>query len=190
MPNSAHDTPKQKIPPKKTGPTIEGTVHYPFMGYGYAAIPKPENYFFKNATVWTNEAEGVLQNTDVFISGGKIQKIGKNLPVPQDDVKVVDATGKYLTSGIIDEHSHIAAAGGLNEGTQSVTSEVRVSDILSATDINIYRQLAGGVTSAHILHGSANTIGGQTQLIKLRWGASPEKNEIRRLARLHQVCTG
>ena len=73
----------------------------------------------------------------------------------------------------IDEHSHIAAAS-INEGGQSVTSEVRIADNLNPDDINIYRQLSGGVTSSHILHGSANVIGGQTQLIKLRWGANDD----------------
>jgi imidazolonepropionase-like amidohydrolase len=86
---------------------------------------------------------------------------------------VIDATGKHVTAGIIDEHSHIAAAS-INEGGQSVTSEVRIADNLNPEDINIYRQLSGGVTTSHILHGSANTIGGQTQLIKLRWGADDE----------------
>lgn len=163
------DTSKQKEKPE-----AEGAVLYPFVGYGNATLPKQESFLFRNATVWTNESEGILSNTDVFISGGKIQKIAKNLPVPQGDVKVYDATGKFLTSGIIDEHSHIAAAQGLNEGTQSVTSEVRVADIIYPGDINIYRQLSGGVTAAQVLHGSANSIGGQTQLIKLRWGYSPE----------------
>src|SRR6185295_409127 len=91
------------------------------------------------------------------------------------NAEVVDATGKNLTSGIIDEHSHICASGNLNEGTQSSSAEVRVADIIDAEDINLYRQLAGGVTSSQILHGSANPIGGQTQLIKERWGMSPEK---------------
>lgn len=159
---------------KKEKPGVEGIVLYPFVGYGNATLPKQENFLFRNATVWTNEKEGVLLNTDVLITGGKIQQIGKNLAVPKGDVKVYDATGKYLTSGIIDEHSHIAAAQGLNEGTQSVTAEVRVADIIYPNDINIYRQLSGGVTAAQILHGSANSIGGQTQLIKLRWGYSPE----------------
>src|SRR5207253_2593463 len=84
-------------------------------------------------------------------------------------------TGKHITTGIVDEHSHIAATGGINEGTQSVTSEVRIADVIDAEDINIYRQLAGGVTTSHILHGSANAIGGQTQLIKMRWGKLPEE---------------
>jgi len=87
---------------------------------------------------------------------------------------VIDGTGKHLTPGIIDEHSHIAAAS-INEGGQSVTSEVRIADNLNPDDINIYRQLSGGVTTSHILHGSANTIGGQTQLIKLRWGANDDQ---------------
>ncbi|RYZ44814.1 MAG: amidohydrolase, partial [Sphingobacteriales bacterium] len=87
---------------------------------------------------------------------------------------VIDGTGKHLTAGIIDEHSHIAV-NSINEGGQSVTSEVRIGDNLNPEDINIYRQLSGGVTSSHILHGSANTIGGQTQLIKLRWGMNDEE---------------
>lgn len=152
----------------------EGTVLYPFEGYGNPVLPTQQNFLFKNATVWTNEAAGILNNADVYVSSGKIQQVGSNLPLPKGDVQVIDATGKYLTSGIIDEHSHIAASQGLNEGTQSVTSEVRVADIIGPDDINIYRQLAGGVTAVQVLHGSANTIGGQTQLIKLRWGYGPE----------------
>lgn len=88
---------------------------------------------------------------------------------------VIDGTGKHLTAGIIDEHSHIAVTSGVNEGTQSISAEVRIGDVINCDDINIYRQLSGGVTSAHILHGSANAIGGQTQLIKLRWGLAPEQ---------------
>ena len=87
---------------------------------------------------------------------------------------MIDGTGKHLTPGIIDEHSHIAAFS-INEGAHSVTSEVRIADNLNPEDISIYRELSGGVTTAHILHGSANTIGGQTQLIKLRWGVNDEE---------------
>jgi len=148
-----------------------GKITYPFLAYGNTELPKQENILIKNATVWTNEKEGVLTNTDVLVKGGKIVSIGKNLSDPT--AKVIDGTGKHLSPGIIDEHSHIAAAS-INEGGQSVTSEVRIGDNLNPDDINIYRQLSGGVTSSHILHGSANTIGGQTQLIKLRWGANAE----------------
>jgi imidazolonepropionase-like amidohydrolase len=157
---------------KKKMPSKLGAVTYPFTAFGWTEAPKQESILFKNATVWTNEAEGKLENTDVLVKDGKIAQIGKGL---QDaTAKVVDATGKHLSAGIIDEHSHIAAAS-INEGGQSVTSEVRIADNLNPDDINIYRQLSGGVTSSHILHGSANTIGGQTQLIKLRWGANDEK---------------
>lgn len=146
-------------------------VTYPFDGYGWEEAPKQESILIKNATVWTNEKEGKLENADVLVKEGKIAKVGKNLS--DATAKVIDGTGKHVTAGIIDEHSHIAAAS-INEGGQSVTSEVRIADNLNPEDINIYRQLSGGVTSSHILHGSANTIGGQTQLIKLRWGANDE----------------
>ncbi len=148
-----------------------GTLLYPFTPYGWSEAPQQETLLFKNATVWTNEQEGKLENADVLIRAGKIAQVGKGLQDPA--AKVIDATGKHITAGIIDEHSHIAAAS-INEGGQSVTSEVRIADNLNPDDINIYRQLSGGVTSSHILHGSANTIGGQTQLIKMRWGASDE----------------
>jgi len=150
---------------------IISKITYPFVGYGNEVVPKQETILIKNATVWTNEKEGILQNTDVLIKAGKISKIGKG--ISDATARVIDGTGKHLSAGIIDEHSHIAAMS-INEGGQSVTSEVRIADNLNPEDINIYRQLSGGVTSSHILHGSANTIGGQTQLIKLRWGATDE----------------
>ncbi|NNV55374.1 amidohydrolase family protein [Limnovirga soli] len=153
--------------------TLNATVIYPFMGYGWSESPKQQDLLIKNTTVWTNEQDGILANTDVLIKNGKIAAIGKNLNGA--NATVIDGSGKYLTAGIIDEHSHIAADGGINECSQSVTAEVRIADVLNPEDIQIYRQLAGGVTSAHILHGSCNTIGGQTQLIKLRWGRSAEE---------------
>lgn len=156
----------------KKGPRTMGKVFYPFTSFGWIDAPKQEVLLIKNATVWTNEQEGKLEGTDVLIKDGKIVQIGKGL---QDaSAKVIDGTGKHLSAGIIDEHSHIAASS-INEGGQSVTSEVRIADNLNPDDINIYRQLSGGVTSSHILHGSANTIGGQTQLIKLRWGANDDQ---------------
>ena len=156
---------------KRKTPLTLGKVTYPFGAYGWDSLPHQENLLIKNATVWTNEKEGVLPNTDVLVKNGKIAQIGKNLS--DASAKVIDGTGQYLSPGVIDEHSHIAAFS-INEGAQSVTSEVRIGDNLDPEDINIYRQLSGGVTSSHILHGSANTIGGQTQLIKLRWGVNDE----------------
>lgn len=164
--NKADSTKSKSIP--KTGGSF-----YPFTAFGNSdsTIPKAETVLFKNATVWTSEKEGNLEGSDVLVRGGKIVKVGKNLS--DAGARVIDATGKHLTAGIIDEHSHIASAS-TNEGGQSVTSEVRIQDNLDPDDINIYRQLSGGVTTSHILHGSANTIGGQTQLIKLRWGTDDE----------------
>ncbi|MEO7045854.1 MAG: amidohydrolase family protein [Ferruginibacter sp.] len=152
---------------KKNIPSVE-KLTYPNEAYGFEEMPKPETILIKNATVWTNEKEGIVANTDVLVKDGKIAAVGKNLS--SSGAKIIDGTGKNLTPGIVDEHSHIATSS-INEGGQSVTSEVRIGDNLYPDDINIYRQLSGGVTTSHILHGSANTIGGQTQLIKLRWGA-------------------
>ena len=152
---------------------IGGVITYPFNGYGFRELPVQENILFKNATVWTNEKEGKLENTDVLVKNGKIAAIGKDLS--DASARVVDASGKHLTSGIIDEHSHIAVVGGVNECSQSVTAEVRIGDVNDPEDVEIYRQLSGGVTSSHILHGSCNTIGGQTQLLKLRWGSTAEQ---------------
>ena len=165
---SAADTGSKKRP---IGPI--GKVVYPFLPFGWeeGKAPKQETIIIKNATVWTNEKEGVLQNTDVLIKNGRIAGVAKNLS--DANARIIDGTGKHVTPGVIDEHSHIAASS-INEGGQSVTSEVRIADNLNPDDINIYRQLSGGVTSSHILHGSANVIGGQTQLIKLRWGANDE----------------
>ena len=156
---------------KKKEPPVLGKVTYPFLPYGWDEEhqPKQETILIKNATVWTNEKEGILPNTDILLKNGKIAAIGKSLNEP--GARVIDGSGKYVSPGIIDEHSHIAAAS-INEGAQAVTSEVRIGDNLNPDDINIYRQLSGGVTSSHILHGSANPIGGQTQLIKLRWGVN------------------
>ncbi len=158
--------------PRRNFPQRTAKVSFPFNGYGWEEAPKQEDLLIKNATVWTNEKDGKIENADVLVKGGKISRVGKNLS--DAGAKVIDATGKHVTAGIIDEHSHIAVQS-INEGGQSVTSEVRIADNLNPDDINIYRQLSGGVTSSHILHGSANTIGGQTQLIKLRWGMNDEE---------------
>jgi len=156
---------------KEKKPMELGKITYPFLPYGNETMPAKETLLIKNATVWTSDAKGILPATDVLVKNGKIAAIGKNLS--EAGARIIDGTGKHLSAGIIDEHSHIAAAS-INEGGQSVTSEVRIKDNIDPEDINIYRQLSGGVTTSHILHGSANTIGGQTQLIKLRWGANAE----------------
>jgi imidazolonepropionase-like amidohydrolase len=168
------DTVKKTDKPNKIETLAK--INYPFTGFGWTEKPKNEVTVFKNATVWTSEKEGKLENTDVLVTNGKISAIGKNLNAT--GAKIIDATGKHLTAGIIDEHSHIAATGSINECSQTVTAEVRMADVVNPDDINIYRQLSGGVTGVHILHGSCNTIGGQTQLIKLRWGANAEEMKM------------
>ncbi len=148
-------------------------VIFPFVAYGQKKHNSENNYLIQDATVWTNEKDGILKDYDVLIKNGKISKIEKNIPAIRN-YRTIDGEGKFLTAGIIDEHSHIAVDRGINECTQAVTAEVRIGDILNSEDINIYRQLAGGVTTSQILHGSCNPIGGQSALIKLKWGESPE----------------
>lgn len=122
---------------------------------------------FKNGTVLT-VTNGTMENTDVLVRDGKISRIGKDLRAPRG-VETVDIQGKFLMPGIIDAHSHIAGSA-INEGTSQVTAEVSMEDVVDPTDVAIYRALAGGVTSIHLMHGSANVIGGQNETMKLRYG--------------------
>lgn len=145
-----------------------GAMTYPNLAFGSPERPAQETILYRNATVWTNEDRGILKNTDVLVKDGKIAAIGENLNAR--GARVIDATGKHLTSGIIDEHSHIAIDQGVNEAGHNSTAEVIIEDVVDHEDINIYRNLAGGVTSAQLLHGSANPIGGRSALIKLKWG--------------------
>ncbi|MEO2028500.1 MAG: amidohydrolase family protein, partial [Fuerstiella sp.] len=129
---------------------------------------------FINATIWTCGPKGVIKNGTILIDGGRVIGVGRRLLVP-DNATIVDLHGQHITPGIIDCHSHMATDGGVNESTQAITCEVRIGDFIDCDDISIYRQLAGGVTTSNILHGSANPIGGQNQVIKLRWGSTPEQ---------------
>ncbi len=149
----------------------------PFTAFGEPVLPKGESFVVRGATVWTNEAEGKLEDADVYVVNGKISAVGKGLKVP-NGVTSVDGKGKHLTTGIIDEHSHIAISRGVNEGSQESTAEVRIGDVVNSEDVNLYRHLAGGVTAVQQLHGSANPIGGQSALIKLRWGMLPDQMKI------------
>ena len=146
-------------------------VSYPNMGFGNYVQPKQETLLIKNVTVWTSEDAGILENTDVLLKNGKIAEIGKNLRAR--GAKEIDGTGKHLTAGIVDEHSHIATSA-VNEGAQNSSAEVTIEDVVDPTDINIYRNLSGGTTTAQILHGSANPIGGRSAIIKLKWGENAE----------------
>lgn len=155
---------------------VSGAMIYPFVAHGWTEKPTQETILFRGGTVWTLEDDGKYEGFDVLVEGGKIKQIGQNLEA--GGARVIDASGMHLTPGIIDEHSH-AALSGVNESSQSVVAEVRMTDAIDSEDIDIYRQLAGGVTAAQLLHGSANPVGGQSALIKFRWGLSPEEMKIR-----------
>ena len=140
-----------------------------FIGNGRLPVfaQAKNEVLIKNATVMT-AIKGTLENTDILIRDGKIARIGKNLNASAG-AQTIDATGKYVTPGIIDCHSHLML-DAINEGSLSVTSMTRVRDVLNPTDIGIYRALAGGATAANLLHGSANSIGGQNAVVKFKWG--------------------
>jgi imidazolonepropionase-like amidohydrolase len=140
--------------------------------------PKKGNVHFKNATIWTVDTLGTFIG-DLWIKDGLIKEVGKQIEITDtNQLIVIDATNKHISPGIIDEHSHIAIERGVNEGSHAITSEVRIGDVINPEDVNIYRHLAGGVTSAQLLHGSANPIGGQSAVIKFRWGATAEEMKI------------
>ncbi len=163
----------KKAKPKKEKPS-ELVSFYPEGSYGLKNIRSRSNdaILINDATLWTCGPKGILEDWDILLVDGKIEKVAPDISVPRGSAMIIDATGKHITPGLIDCHSHSAAAS-INEGSQSVTSEVRIRDVINADDINIYRQLSGGLTCANILHGSANAIGGQNAVIKLRWGLGP-----------------
>jgi len=155
--------------------TFVNKTWYPNMAYGFDTLPKKKTYVLRNATVWSNEKEGIIKEGTVIVRDGKINFVGKGgYSIPTGAIEI-DASGMHITSGIIDEHSHIAISKGVNEGGQTNSAEVSIADVVRSDDINIYRQLSGGVTAAQLLHGSANAIGGQSALIKLKWGAAPDE---------------
>jgi Imidazolonepropionase and related amidohydrolases len=140
----------------------------------FAATPDAGQVIvIQNATILT-VTKGTIERGSILIKDGKIAEVGASVKTPKD-ATVIDAEGKFVTPGIIDCHSHIAIDGSVNEGSISVSSIANVAEVLDSDDIDIYRDLAGGVTTANILHGSANSIGGQTVVIKLRWGQPASK---------------
>ena len=148
---------------------------FPLFASTFADGQSKGEVLIRNATVLT-AVRGTLEGTDILIRDGKIVRIGKGLSAASG-AKIIDATGKFVSPGIIDAHSH-SMLSAINEGSLSVTSMTRTSDVLDPSDIAIYRALAGGVTSALLLHGSANPIGGQSTTVKFKWGRPVEDYPI------------
>ena len=152
----------------------DSKLYFPEGAYGLEKeLLSPNAVLIDNATIWTCGPKGIVEDWDILFVDGKIDKVAPDISVPMGSALVIDGTGKYVTPGLVDCHSH-SAASSINEGAQAVTAEVRIRDVLFADDVNIYRQLGGGLTTANVLHGSANPIGGQNAVIKLRWGSGPE----------------
>ena len=133
----------------------------------------PPVLIIQNATILT-VSHGTIEHGSILIKDGKIAEVGPSVKAPKD-AQIIDAAGQFVIPGIIDCHSHIAIDGDVNEGSISVSSIANIADVITSDDVDIYRDLAGGVTTANVLHGSANPIGGQTIVIKLRWGLPASK---------------
>lgn len=140
------------------------------------------SFVIRNARVWTNTEQGILPKADVLVLNGKIEQVGGSIDLSlmedRENIREIDGSGMHLTSGIVDEHVHVGIHRGVNESSQSVTAEVRIGDVVDPDNYGLYRLLAGGVTTAQLLHGSANPIGGQSALIKLRWGLNADGLKI------------
>jgi imidazolonepropionase-like amidohydrolase len=156
--------------PRELNRSVEIADLRPSMEYGVESLPaQPGTVLIQNARLWTMGPDGVLENGDLLVRDGKVAEIGTDLRAPRNAV-VIDADGKHVTPGLIDPHIH-SGVNGVNEVGNAIVPEVRMRDVLNINNIWMYRQIAGGLTSAHVMHGSANPIGGQNVAIKMRWGA-------------------
>ena len=172
---AAYTPVKKEEKPSPLDKPLDFPETYPAGAFGRVAPPEqPHSVLIQGATIWTSGPQGTLQNADLLVTDGKIAAVGNGVKAPSG-ATVVDGKGLHVTPGIVDCHSHTAISKGVNEGSHAVTCEVRIGDVIDSTDIGLYRELAGGVTAANVLHGSANPIGGQNQIIKFRWGALPEE---------------
>ncbi|MEZ4424372.1 MAG: amidohydrolase family protein [Gemmatimonadota bacterium] len=161
----------------------------PMMEYGRTSIPEqPAAVVVRNATVWTQGPQGRMENADLLIRAGKVAEVGVDLNAPRGAVEI-DASGKHVTPGLIDPHIH-SGVSAVNESGFAIVPEVQMGEVLTHNNIWMYRQLAGGLTTAHVKHGSANPIGGENVFVKMRWGALPEDLKLQGAPRTVKFALG
>jgi imidazolonepropionase-like amidohydrolase len=161
----------------------------PMMEYGVSSLPEqPAAVIVRNATVWTQGPEGRLEDADVLVRNGRIAEVGSDLTAPRGAVEV-DGTGKHVTPGLIDPHIH-SGVSSVNETGATIVPEVRMGDVVTHNNIWMYRQLAGGLTTAMIKHGSANPIGGENVIVKMRWGGLPDELKLENATRTVKFALG
>ena len=166
-----YDNLEKKVKKSKKEKASKLSLVFPEGAYGLdSAVPSPKTILVNDATIWTSGPKGVLKEWDILFQDGKVKKIAKNISLPRGNALIIEGKGKHVTPGLIDAHSHMAGES-INEGFQNVTAEVRMRDVIDPNDVAIYRALAGGLTTINLLHGSANPIGGQNVVMKLRWGS-------------------
>ena len=157
-----------------------GDLVFPLGAYGRTAVPGVEDLLLVNGTIWTcgKESPEVLDPGWMLVRGGRVEAVGL-MPAPDvPGVRKRDLEGRHVTPGLIDCHSHTGISNGVNEGTRASSAEVSIQSVVNPDDINWYRQLAGGLTAANPWHGSANPIGGQNSVVKLKWGRSSEDMKV------------
>ena len=170
-------------------PEIDLPFIRPMMEFGVSSIPEqPAAVVVRNATVWTQGPEGRLENADLLVEQGRVVRVGQNLDAPSGAVEV-DATGKHVTPGLIDPHIH-SGTSSVNESGFAIVPEVQIGDVLTHNNIWMYRQMAGGLTTAMVKHGSANPIGGENAIVKMRWGLLPEDLKLETNTRTVKFALG
>ena len=170
-------------------PEIDLPFIRPMMDYGRTSIPEqPAAVVVRNATVWTQGPQGVLEGADLLVRAGRVEAVGMDLDAPGGAVEI-DATGKHVTPGMIDPHIH-SGVSAVNESGFAIVPEVRMGDVVTHNNIWMYRQVAGGLTTAHIKHGSANPIGGENVFVKMRWGSLPDDLKLENAPRTVKFALG
>ena len=170
-------------------PEIDLPFIRPMMDYGRSSLPdQPAAVVVRNATVWTQGPDGRMEDADLLVEAGRVVAVGQDLDAPRGAVDI-DAMGKHVTPGLIDPHIH-SGVSSVNESGFAIVPEVQMGDVVTHNNIWMYRQLAGGLTSAHIKHGSANPIGGENVIVKMRWGALPEELKLENPPRTVKFALG